>query len=368
MTNKPILQKRSCPSDDRRLVFLIVLCVFLRAGQGMAASAGQESEAAGSSNASDTISHETGPSKIVCLQVIQDDYEGLHLSYPGSTTVDPVKNEIYITDTGNNRILVYTRDYFPLLTIGKPDGIEAPAGVAVDSRGYLFIPQAPTNQQLKGRISVLNPCLRWDRDIFLDGFADADGFVPISLAVNGNGDLYVAGSGHKGVVVLNNTGKFLRIIAPSDKLGTGDGQEEEARINDVYIDLEGHIYLLSEDMGRIYVYDARERFMFKFGEKGGGSGQLSRPRGVAADSRNKRIFVIDYMRHTASAYSYDNGRFLFEFGGMGWARGWFQYPTDIAVDASGNVLVADTFNQRVQVLRLEGIPYFENEKQEKQNK
>ena len=57
------------------------------------------------------------------------------------------------------------------------------------------------------------------------------------------------------------------------------------------------------------------------------------------------------MRHTASAYSAD-GRFLFEFGGKGWGRGWFQYPSDITVDTSGNVLVADTFNNRVQVLSV----------------
>ena len=42
-------------------------------------------------------------------------------------------------------------------------------------------------------------------------------------------------------------------------------------------------------------------------------------------------------------------RTWFEFGGKGWARGWFQYPNDIAVDTLGNVLVADTFNNRVQV-------------------
>ena len=57
------------------------------------------------------------------------------------------------------------------------------------------------------------------------------------------------------------------------------------------------------------------------------------------------------MRHTANVYARD-GEFLFEFGGMGWRDGWFQYPSDIDVDAFGNVLVADTFNNRVQVLHV----------------
>jgi len=72
------------------------------------------------------------------------------------------------------------------------------------------------------------------------------------------------------------------------------------------------------------------------------------------DDLSKRIYVIDYMRHTANAYSED-GRFLFEFGGRGWGKGWLQYPCDIAVDTSGNVLIADTFNQRVQVLKIETL-------------
>ncbi|MDY7002244.1 MAG: 6-bladed beta-propeller, partial [Thermodesulfobacteriota bacterium] len=101
---------------------------------------------------------------------------------------------------------------------------------------------------------------------------------------------------------------------------------------------------------RVYVYDSKENFLFKFGQKGGGSGKLSRPRGMGLDNRNKIIYVVDYMRHSAGAYSMRDGDFLFEFGGKGWRRGWFQFPSDISVDMDGNVLVADTFNNRVQVL------------------
>ena len=118
------------------------------------------------------------------------------------------------------------------------------------------------------------------------------------------------------------------------------------------IDRAGRIYLLSEGMGRVYVYDDKEVFLFKFGQKGGSSGKLSRARGLSVDPLKRRVYVIDYMRHTANAYS-DEGRFLFEFGGKGWGRGWFQYPSDVGVDPSGHVLVADTFNNRVQVLRME---------------
>jgi len=294
------------------------------------------------------------PSKITCLQVIREGYEGLPMSYPCKVFVDSVKKEIYVVDSGNSRILVYTHDFYPLLSIGKSDGIQVPVGLAVDPEGYLFIAQSPTGKQKKGRISVLNPCLRWKKDIFFDGFEGADNFNPINIAINDKGHLYVTGTAYRGAVVLDKDGRFSHLLTPTDKLGKG--AVEKATICDVEIGNRGHIYLLSEDMGRIYVYDPQEQFLFKFGQKGGGSGKLSRPRGMGVDSRNKRIYVIDYMRHTASAYSSEDGRFLFEFGGKGWAKGWFQYPTDIAVDTLGNVLVADTFNNRVQVLKIEGAP------------
>ncbi|HID31368.1 MAG TPA: hypothetical protein EYP19_15395 [Desulfobacterales bacterium] len=196
----------------------------------------------------------------------------------------------------------------------------------------------------------MNPCLRWKKDIFFEGFAGADNFNPSNIAINDKGHLYVAGTACRGAAVLDKDGRFSHLLTPTDKLGNRPVQK--ATICDVEIGNRGHIYLLSEDMGRIYVYDPQERLLFKFGQKGGSYGKLSRPRGMVIDSRKKRIYVTDYMRHAASAYSED-GRFLFEFGGKGWAKGWFQYPSDIAVDTLGNVVVADTFNHRVQVLSIE---------------
>lgn len=291
------------------------------------------------------------PKKITCLFIIREDYNGLSLSYPSKLFVDSVKKEIYVVDSGHSRILVYTYDFYPLLCIDKSDGIESPVSLAVDPDGYLFVAQSSGSKQKRARISILNPSLKWKKDIFFEGFKDSDGFIPKNIAISKVGRLYVAGSSFYGVVVLNKDGAFSHLLSPLDRLGKGE--EQKASICDVEIDSSGRIYLLSEDMGRIYVYDDKENFLFKFGQKGGGSGKLSRPRGLAVDDRSKRVYVIDYMRHTANAYSAEDGRFLFDFGGKGWGRGWFQYPNDIAVDTSGNVLIADTFNQRVQVLKLE---------------
>jgi DNA-binding beta-propeller fold protein YncE len=291
------------------------------------------------------------PVKAYCLEEILEDYEGRKMTYPSKVYVDSVTGEIYAVDSGNKRILIYTYDYYPLLSVGISDGIEAPVAVAVDQNGYLFVAQSPSGGDPRSRISVLNPALTWERDIYLSGFEGAGGFQPKGIAIGKNGNLYVAGDHYPGLIVLDRDGNFLRMICPMDCVDKYDERLEKASVCDVDIDSHGLIYVLSEDKGRVFVYDENEKFLLKFGQKGGGSGKLSRPRGVAVDDKNGRVYVIDYMRHTANAYGLD-GEFLFEFGGKGWSEGWFLFPSDISVDTFGNVLVADTFNHRVQVLSL----------------
>ncbi len=63
------------------------------------------------------------------------------------------------------------------------------------------------------------------------------------------------------------------------------------------------------------------------------------------------IYIVDYMRHTISAYTL-SGKYLFEFGGLGTSLGWFYYPMDITLDGQGNILIVDTFNQRVQIIKV----------------
>ena len=283
-----------------------------------------------------------------CIHIIQEDEEDRRLSYPSSLFYESVKNEIYIVDSGHNRILVYTSDFFPFLTLDKDDGIQAPICATVDPEGYLFVGQATDSHHSRARISVFNPCLKWERDILFEGFEGAEKFVPKNLALDEKGRVYVAGTDHTGIVIFNKEGRYLSSIKPEDKFM---GVKKKVAICDVIIDREGRIYLLSEEMGRVYVYNKKGDLILKFGQKGGSSGKLSRPRGFSMDKRNGRIYIIDYMRHTSSVYE-KGGGYLFEFGGKGWGRGWFQFPSDICVDGAGNVLIADTFNHRVQVLEV----------------
>ncbi len=283
---------------------------------------------------------------------------GTFMEYEGSITTDeernkfrlpyyvfsePIMNEFYVIDA-RSMIMVYTADFFPLYTLGKWDGIESPVSLTVDLNGNLYVGQSSSaGNNPRHRISVFNACFKWERDIYLEGFEKAESFFPNRLAIDKKGNLYVASLYYPGVVVLDKNGIFLEIISPYD-------EGKKANVSSVTIDSTGKIYLVSSEMGHIYVYDENRQFLFKFGEKGGSTGKLSQPKAIGVDSMKGKLYVVDYMRHAVNVYDKD-GNYLFEFGGQGWSPGWFQHPIDITVDNNGRIWVADFFNERIQVFK-----------------
>jgi DNA-binding beta-propeller fold protein YncE len=277
------------------------------------------------------------PGKVPAFtESIYFDDEGDRLSYPFFVFAEPVMKELYVIDSGQ-RIIIYNEDLFPLYTLSGKNGIGAPQGLTVDREGNVFI---CTRKNLKHMISVFNASLKLERDIFLSGFDGAESFNPYRIALDREGNMYVAGYYDPRIPVLDRQGKLIDVMT----------FDEEVKFNDITIDNTGNIYLTSEESGKIYIFDEKRKFLFNFGERGGVSGTLSRPQNVGIDNQNGMIYVVDYLRHTINIYD-KKGTFIADFGGMGIGDGWFQHPNDIAVDNKGRIFVSDLFNNRVQVFQ-----------------
>ncbi len=316
---------------------------------------------------------------VTAVAILTKDDQGHKLKYPSSVFCDHKTGEIYVVSSGNAKVVIYSADYFPETSIGKGRGIDAPEGVYVDKNGNIYIAQGPTAKH-PAEITVLNAALFPVKQIRFTGFKDAKMFVPVHIIQDRNGNFYVAGINSLGIVVLDKNGKFLRKLIPQEHIAPAPASEGMAgflshkrsyqqkshiskdsgkvvpvHVTDVTTDDRGRLFLLSEGTSKIYVYTPQEDFLYSFGQKGGTMGKTSRPRGIAIDNGTDRVYVCDYMRHTILAYTL-GGKFIFEFGGKGWSVGWFNYPTSVAVDPHGNVIVADLFNQRVQILKIGKIP------------
>ncbi|MCJ7604361.1 MAG: 6-bladed beta-propeller [Desulfobulbaceae bacterium] len=349
------------------------------------------------------------PVPVKTVAIIIEDDQGLPLKFPSSVFFDKTMNELYVVNGGMGRINLYGADYFPMISLGSGRGIDSPNGIFVADDGRLFICQGSTAKK-PPRLTILNAAFFPLKEILVQQFPEAESFVPHRVNVGRNGTIYVTGIDFRGLMVLDSEGNFLHWLKPKDKLWTeqpqdfsklpseltGNGQmseggqppfgenaetaeeeqhetemanlpdylkpkgkevieEEEAKrfgpvqVTDVACGSAGYIYILSEETSKVYVYNASEEFLFVFGNKGGSSGKMSRPRALAVDEKKKCVYVLDYMRHTILIYNFA-GRFLFEIGGMGSSPGWFNFPTDLALNGDGNLIVADLFNQRVQVL------------------
>ena len=88
------------------------------------------------------------------------------------------------------------------------------------------------------------------------------------------------------------------------------------------------------------------------GGKGAETGQFDYPRGMAVTTQGN-VLVADTNNDRIQKFS-PAGVFLSVIGGKGEGQGEFREPCGIAADRSGNIYVADTANQRVQKLQADG--------------
>lgn len=178
---------------------------------------------------------------------------------------------------------------------------------------------------------------------------------PKDVAVGPNGNLYVTEGAPGRVAVLAPDG---RVVGGWGRVGTGAGEFQEPW--GIAISARGEVYVADTWNHRIQKFDLSGRFLTAWGglaETGGrvevDQGRFWGPRDVAVgpdgliyvtDTGNKRIQVFDA-----------DGRFVRAFGGEGDEPGRFREPVGLAFDGQ-TLLVADTWNGRVQRLDLEGRP------------
>jgi hypothetical protein len=279
------------------------------------------------------------------VAVMEYDEKGDPLKYPRHIFYDKINHETYVVVSGARELTIFTSDFYPVISFGHGRGLRGIAGGYAGPEKLLFC--------LGGSLEPASTLEVYDRALLpagrleLKGFAEVDSFRP-QQAVFQNGFFYVVGFHSQGLLIFDSEGVFRSRIIPRDQVL---GVEEEAVVSSFTLDSKGRLYLLSEELGRIFVYSSARKLLFKFGTKGGSSGKLSRPRFLVLDEEMGLILVVDYMRHAVNVYNMA-GEYLFEFGGKGHGRGWFSFPSDMTIDDRGRIWVADTFNDRVQVFKI----------------
>jgi tripartite motif-containing protein 71 len=172
------------------------------------------------------------------------------LNSPRGLAVDS-QGSIYVVDLGNSRVNKYGPDGNYLATLGKPGPknstekagpkpgeFNEPSGVAVNSKGEVFVADA-----WNGRIQ------RFDsKGKFLAEYGGpAYGFYsPRDVAVDGPGNIYVADTGRSRIQILGPDGVKMKEIG---ELGRGNGRFNE--IFGIAVNSKGEIFAADPGNARI---------------------------------------------------------------------------------------------------------------------
>jgi len=82
--------------------------------------------------------------------------------------------------------------------------------------------------------------------------------------------------------------------------------------------------------------------------------EISRPAALAWAPQTRELFVVDVSHHNIKVLD-EQDRLVRIIGGRGAGPGEFNFPCDVALDGD-TLWIADTGNQRVQQVRIEGTP------------
>ncbi len=264
------------------------------------------------------------------------------LGEPYGLAVDS-KNNLYVADQKVGAIFIFnteTRDTDLIKNRVHAHFVRI-IGLAMDDNDRLFV----SDPGLK-HVLVFN-AKHEAEDVITEGMVSPGG-----MAIDTeNRLLYVTDIEQDQVLVYDaDSLKLLR------RIGTGGHNHELtspgdfARPAGVAVDQDGNLYVADTLNNRIEIFDGDGKFIREFGKAGDGPGYFSRPKGVAIDSDN-HIWVTDGMQDRVHVFNQE-AQLLISFGGHGLLPGQFQGLVGIAIDSKTNrVFTSEIFPGRVQQFR-----------------
>ncbi len=159
---------------------------------------------------------------------------------------------------------------------------------------------------------------------------------PSDVAVDDDGNIYIADTGKHRIVVFDRNGRFV------SKFGVaGKGKGQLWFPAGIAVDKDGNIFVLSKSLDKIVIYGRNRQPKW----------EISIPRPEAVKVANNRLYITTDRGVMIGTLK---GELISSFGKRGKAAGEVDLPTGIAVDKKGNIYVADSLNYRVQAFNPDG--------------
>ncbi len=281
----------------------------------------------------------------------------LNLAY--GLGIDSAGSTIYIADNANGRVKKCTTNGACSTFI---TGLNWPTNVAVDTSGSVFVSNFYnyTVRKYSSGGSFLGIVAgRSGVPYLTDG---VHYYRPWGVAVAPDGSSYIAESGGYRLIKLDRNGVPQWTIGEPGIHGNDNahfGSFWAGPEGNLAIDAAGRVYVPDTGNHRIQVFNADGAFHRSFGQYGTGNTQFDCPAGVTISPVNGDIFVVDKCNQRIQVYT-SNWVYRMTLGTLdvtGTDNQHFNWPQSVAVDANGIAFVADTNNYRVQKCTLSAPNY-----------
>lgn len=176
--------------------------------------------------------------------------------------------------------------------------------------------------------------------------------LPLGIAVDRNGNVYVADSDadkSARIEKFTSDGKYLMSVG---KMGEGPGELQIP--HDMAVDRQGNIYV-SDSITGVTKFTADGKYLTRWAVESrhpAGAMVFDSAWGIAI-APTGQLYVVDNGGDCVIEYS-ATGQLIRQWGTTGNGNGQFNSPRGIAVDAAGNVCVADCENNRIQKFTAKG--------------
>jgi YYY domain-containing protein len=192
-------------------------------------------------------------------------------------------DNLYVADTWNGRVQYFTLAGQWKATVSELYG---PRGVAAAPDGNVWVTDTGNN-----RLMLYDSQLADGRVIGKKGSGPGEFAGPVGIAAAPSGSVYVADTGNRRVQVLDSGGHFLRAFPV---VGWTDGAEPH-----VEVDADGTAYVSVPPADAVQQYDASGAPGLRFTADPDGR-KLARPTGLAIDRKRRMLYVINSGDNTVS--------------------------------------------------------------------